>query len=142
MKTLLLALFSSLTLAHSVLAHGDIEIGPKGGRLVEFSNHQGVHAEVVLKEGQFFISLYDEKAKKEIPVTDQQIIITHRESKEKLKPELKDGQWVVTKPEGDSFWLIIQLKENAEAKAKNGRLHYNASHCAPCGQPEWLCKCG
>ena len=141
MKTLIITLFSSLILTLSALAHGNVELGPKGGRLVEFGDHSGVHAEVVLKDGQFIISLYDEKAKKEVPITDQEIVITHRESKEKLKPELKDGQWVVAKPEGNDFWLIIQFKENAQAKAKNGRLHFDASICSACKEQEWLCKC-
>ena len=141
MKTLVIALFSSIALAASALAHGNIEIGPNGGRLVEFGEHSDLHAEVVLKDGQFVISLYDEKTKKEIPVTEQQLVITHRATKEKLKPELKEGKWIVAKPEGNDFWLIIQYKENAQAKPRNGRLHFDAANCSACSQPEWLCKC-
>ncbi len=142
MKTLAATLLTSLALAISALAHGNVEIGPNGGRLVEFSGHSEIHAEFVLKDGQFVIGLYDEKTKKEVPVTSQQLTVTHKEANKKLSPELKDGKWTVAKPDGEDFWLIIQLKETAEAKAKNGRLRYNASTCSACNSQEWLCRCG
>ncbi|MHA3773075.1 hypothetical protein ACXR0O_16205 [Verrucomicrobiota bacterium sgz303538] len=141
MKTRIATLLTSLALAASALAHGDVELGPNGGRLVEFGDHTDIHAEVALKDGKFVIGLYDEKAKKEIPVTDQKLTITHKEANKKLTPELKDGKWALAKPEGDDFWLIMQLKDNDKAKARNGRLHYDATKCSACNNPEWLCKC-
>jgi hypothetical protein len=141
MKTHLAILLTTLALAASALAHGGIELGPNGGQLVEFGDHHTLHAEVALKGGQFLISLYDEAAKKEVAVTDQVLVVTHKEANKKLVLELKGGKWTVAKPDGSDFWLILQLKDNAAAKAKNGRLHYDESICSKCKAQEWLCKC-
>jgi len=145
MKKRLLSIAASLTasLAFSVsaLAHGSAELGPSGGRIVEFGAHAGVHAEVVLRDGRFVLSLLDAE-KKEVPAGAQQLIVTHRETNTKLTPELKDGKWSFAKPDGESFWLILQLKETPDAPSKNGRLHYDATICSACDNAEWLCKCG
>jgi hypothetical protein len=141
MKRIITSLFASLALVASALAHGGVELGPNGGRLVEFGDHNELHAEFVLKGDKFVVSLYDEGAKKEVPVKDQVLVVTHKESNKKLTPELKDGKWTIAKPDGGDFWLILQLKDNAKAKAKNGRLHYDASICSKCKAQEWICKC-
>jgi hypothetical protein len=141
MKTTIISLFSSIVLAVSAFAHGDIDLGPNGGRLVEFRGHGSLHAEFVLKNDSFIVSLYDEKSKKEIPVTGQALTITHKESGKELSAELKDGKWILTKPAGDDFWLILQLKENDTEKAKVGRLHYDGANCSGCNKAEWLCQC-
>jgi hypothetical protein len=141
MKTYLTSLLASLALTAAALAHGGVELGPNRGNLVEFGLGNPVHAEFVLKDGNFVIGLYDEAAKKERPITDQVITITHKETGKKLTPELKDGKWVVAKPEGKDFWLIVQLKDDAKAKAKNGRLHYDETVCSACKKQEWLCEC-
>ncbi len=142
MKNHITALLASLLLATAALAHGGIEFSPKGGRLVELAEGNPLHAEVSLtKEGKFVIGLYDAKTKKEVPVTTQTIVLTHKEKKAKLTPELKDGKWVVAKPEGDDFWLIMQVKTGEKEKALNARLHYDGANCGGCNHPEWLCTC-
>lgn len=141
MKTTIISLFSSIVLTVSAFSHGGVELGPNGGRLVEFGDHNALHAEFVLKGGNFVISLFDEAKKKEVSVTEQTLTITHKESGKKLTPELKDGKWVVAKPDGDDFWFILQLKDGSSAKAKVGRLHYDAANCGGCDKAEWLCQC-
>lgn len=141
MKKYILALLSSLAITAGAYAHGDVELGPNGGRLVAFGDHDALHAEVVLKDGKFVIGLYDEEKKKEVPATGQVLTITHKEKSAKLTPELKDGKWIVAKPEGDDFWLMFGLKADAKAKAKSGRLHYDATICSDCKAAEWICKC-
>lgn len=142
MKKHLLALLGSLTLTASLaFGHGGVELGPHGGRLVEFGEKAPLTAEVVLQDGKFVIGLYDEAAKKEVPATTQALTITHKEKNAKLAPELKDGKWVIAKPEGDDFWLIMSLKADAGAKAQNGRLHYDANICGECKKAEWVCQC-
>jgi hypothetical protein len=46
MKKHILTLLSSLALIAAGFAHGDIEIGPNGGRILKFSKNQSVHGEV------------------------------------------------------------------------------------------------
>lgn len=127
--------------AGQALAHGDVELGPNGGRLVEFGEKNPLHAEVVLKDGSFVIGLYDEAAKKEVPIGEQEFSVTERNGGKKLAVEKKDGKWVVAKPAGKDFWLIFQLRDKAGAKARTGRLHYDETNCSECNNPEWLCKC-
>ena len=137
----IIALLSSISLTVAAFGHGGVEIGPNGGRLVEFGEKAPLTAEISLKDDKFVIGLYDETAKKEVPVTAQILTVTHKEKNAKLAPELKDGKWTVAKPAGDDFWLILQLKPDAKGKAQNGRLHYEAAICGECKSPEWLCKC-
>lgn len=136
-----LAAFSARAADDHGHSHGN-EFGPNGGRLVALAEGNPLHVEVVLnKEGKFVIGLFDEKTKKPVPVTTQTLVLTHKEKKAKLTPELKDGKWVVAKPEGDDFWLIFQVKPAADAKALVARLHYDAAICGGCNKPEWLCTC-
>ena len=53
---------------------------------------------------------------------------------------MKDGKWTLAKPEGGDFWLILQYKDDAKSKAKNGRLHYDETICSKCKAQEWICK--
>jgi hypothetical protein len=46
--------------------------------------------------------------------------------------ELNDGKWSIAKPEDVNLRLILQLKDDAEAKVKNGRLHYDETTCSKC----------
>jgi hypothetical protein len=140
-KRLATLLLTFVTITVSAFAHGDNKIGPNGGRLIQFSDKNPIRAEFVMKGEQFIITLFDHVTKKEIPVTGQQLTITHKEANKKLAPELKAGKWTVSKPAGDDFWLIVQLRENTGAKSMTGRLHYDAAKCPACGEPEWLCRC-
>lgn len=141
MKKYILALLSSLAITAGAYAHGEVELGPNGGRLVPFGEHDSLHAEVVLKDGKFVVGLYDEEKKKEVPVAGQVLTVTHKEKNAKLTPTLEGGKWSIAKPDGDEFWLIMTLKADAAGKAKSGRLHYDAKVCGDCKSPEWVCKC-
>lgn len=139
------SLLASLTFAFlsatTALAHGDVELGPNGGRLVEFGEKNPLHVEVVLKDGNFLVGLYDEAAKKEVPIAEQEFTVTEKSTGKKVAVEKKDGKWVLAKPAGKDFWLIFQLRDKAGAKAKTGRLHYDETICPECSVQEWLCKC-
>lgn len=137
-----LALLAFACLAVTTLrAHGGVELGPNGGRLVEFGEKNPLHAEVVLKDGNFVIGLYDEEAKKEVALAEQELVVTERNSGKKLTVEKKDGKWVLAKPAAKDFWLILQLRDKPGAKARTGRLHYDETNCSECNNPEWICKC-
>ena len=141
MKRILTTLLASLALAASALAHGDVELGPNGGRLVPFGEKNPLHAEVTLDGSNFVIGLYDEEAKKMIPAASQVLTITQKETNKKLEPVLKDGKWTVAKPAGKDFWLIMTLKDDPKGKSRVGRLHYDETICPDCGAQEWVCRC-
>jgi hypothetical protein len=124
-------------------AHSDAEIGPNGGRVLEFSTNQTVHGEVIEKEGVFQIGLLD-KDMKPMPVEKQTLTATtgDRSKPEKLMVEVKDGKFVVPIQKGGDHWTIFQFRETANAKPVTARLHYIAKACAECGKPDWLCECG
>ena len=63
MKTNLASLLTTFALAASALAHGDVELGPNGGRLLEFSKNESMHGEVTLKDGKFHIAILDKDQK-------------------------------------------------------------------------------
>lgn len=140
-QSILAALALAFVSAGTALAHGDVELGPNGGRLVEFGEKNPLHAEVTLKDGNLVIGLYDEDAKKEVPIAEQEITVTERGSGKKLTVEKKDGKWTLPKPAGKDFWLVFQLRDKAGAKAKTGRFHYDETNCPECSSPEWICKC-
>ena len=60
MKHRLLILATALLLAFTrALGHGGVELGPNGGRILEFSKDETLHGEVLLKDGQFTVTLLD-----------------------------------------------------------------------------------
>jgi len=140
MKTKLSILI--LTLATAVaFAHEGVELGPNGGRILEFSKNETMHGEVTVKDGKFNIAVLD-KDMKQVAVTDQILtaVTGDRTSPQKLEvtksatgfslPVVKPGEW-----------LIVQFKETPKAKAITARFEYNTKECDECKNPEWLCKC-
>jgi hypothetical protein len=82
MKKYILAMLSSFALAASALAHGGVEIGPNGGRILEFSKKRTMHGEVTVKDGKFLIALLD-KDKKPGRLGDQVLTATRPSGKRK-----------------------------------------------------------
>jgi hypothetical protein len=141
MKTTILALLSSLAITASAFAHAGVELGPKGGRLLEFSKDETTHGEVTVKDGKFIVEVLD-KNKTPVGITEQTLTATGGPSGKavKLAVEVKDGKFVVPAvKEGD--WLIVQFKDNAKAKAVTARMQYDTATCEGCKAPEWICKC-
>jgi hypothetical protein len=136
LTTLLLALTATL-----VSGHGDVEIGPNGGRILEFSKNETIHGEVTLKGDKFHIAVLD-KEMKPLAVTEQtltanggpvgkaQKLTVEKTAKGFVVPAVKPGEW-----------LIVQFKENPKAKPVTARLEFNTSKCPTCSSLEWLCKC-
>ena len=134
-----LAFASPLTLR----AHSDVEIGPNGGRILEFSTDRTMLGEVIEKDGMFQIGLLD-KDMKPIAVDQQTLAATtgDRSKPEKLAVETKDGKFVVPVQKGGDHWTIFQFRETSGAKPVTARLHYIAQACFECSKPDWLCECG
>jgi hypothetical protein len=141
MKKQLLTLLSSLTLTSAAFAHGEVELGPNGGRILEFSKDESMHGEVVLKDGKFQIALLD-KDMKPVAVEAQELTATtaDKAKPEKLTVEKKDGKFVVpTVKEGE--WIVFQFRDTAKARPVTARLQYDTNPCGTCKAPEWLCTC-
>ncbi|MDB6071976.1 MAG: hypothetical protein JWL81_3147 [Verrucomicrobiales bacterium] len=140
MKTKLTLLFLALS-AGFALAHGGVELGPNGGRLLEFSKDESMHGEVTAKDGKFAVALLD-KDQKPVAVAAQSLTATTGTGAkpEKLAvektatgfslPAVKDGQTI-----------ILQFRENEKAKPVTARFKYDTGNCEECSSPEWLCKC-
>jgi hypothetical protein len=141
MKKQLLMLLSSLALTAASFAHSGAELGPNGGRILEFSTDETMHGEVTVKDGKFHIAVLD-KAMKPVALGEQVLTATSadRAKPEKLAVETKDGKFVVpTVKEGE--WVIFQYRETAKAKPITARLLYDTKACGECKKPEWLCIC-
>jgi hypothetical protein len=141
MKTQMLALLGSLAITAAAIAHGGVELGPNGGRLLEFSKDESMHGEVTLKDGKFVIALLD-KDKKPVALADQTLTADGGPTGKtaKLAVEKADGKFVVPAVKAGE-WLIVQYKDNAKAKAITARMQYDTANCSKCNAQEWICKC-
>ena len=140
MKSKLVALLLALT-THFAWAHGGGELGPNGGRILELSRNETLHGEVTVKDGKFQMALLDKNMKPLAPA-EHSVSVTIGD---RAKPQKLDVQKV-----GDRFvfplvkegqWVIVQIRENAQAKPVPARFEYDPSPCEKCKAPEWLCKC-
>jgi hypothetical protein len=144
MKTSLLALAAVLLLGVSrTFAHGDVELGPNGGRLVEFSTNKTLHGEVTLKEGRFHVAVLD-KDMKPVPLKDQKLLVTggDRSNPENPKVDKEGDHFVFPALKGDSYLVVLQFKATPSAKFITARFEYDAAICSACKKGEWLCECG
>jgi len=141
MKQSMLILLAALLLNSSAAAHGDVELGPHGGRILEFSKNETIHGEVLVKDNHFHIALLD-KDMKPVALVEQDLTATSgdRAKPEKLTVEKKDGAFVVPAVKAGE-WVIFQFRDNAKAKPVTARLQYDLTVCGACKEPEWVCKC-
>lgn len=141
MKKILTSLTLALT-ASFAFGHGDIELGPNKGRILEFSKNETMHGEVTEKDGKLHIALLD-KDMKPVKVDAQSLTATAgtRAKPVKLEVTKTDSGFTIPLP-AVGEWLILQYKDSADAKTITARLHYDTRNCAPCKSPEWRCACG
>ena len=139
MKNKLIPFLSSLVLAVTAYGHGEIKIGPNGGRIVEFGKDSNVVGEVSEKEGKFQIRLLD-KQMKPVALADQELTVTsgEREKPVKLPVEKKDAKFFVAPTAKSGQWVILQFKETAAAKPATARFQYDAALSKDGKTPNWL----
>jgi len=142
MKKQLLTLLSSLALTAAALAHGDVELGPNGGRILEFSKNETTHGEVTAKDGKFHIAVLD-KEMKPVALAEQTLTASGGPTgkAEKLTVEKVGDHFVVPMLKGDNYWMIFQFRPTPAAKPVTARMQYDAAICAKCKKAEWLCDC-
>ena len=141
MKTKLTALILALS-AGFAFGHGDIELGPNKGRILEFSTDESMHGEVTEKDGKLHIILLD-KDMKPVKAEAQSLSATAgtREKPVKLEVTKSESGFTLTAPKSGE-WLILQYKESDSTKSITARLHYDVKKCGTCEHVEWLCLCG
>lgn len=121
--------------------HGAVELGPNGGRILEFSKNESMHGEVTVKDGKFHIALLD-KDMKPVAVKGQTLTATTGTALAPKKLEVTSAaQAFIVPMVKDGAWLILRYKETPESKAVTARLEYDTSECSGCKTAEWLCKC-
>lgn len=133
---LLVSLITSLAFAHE-----GVELGPNGGRIIEFSKDETMHGEVVVKGDKFHIAVLDKDMK--AVVMDQQTLSAttgDRSAPQKLTVE-KDAKGFLVPSVKAGEWLILQFKKAPGEKAITARFEYNTAICEECQAQEWLCKC-
>ena len=140
MKTKLTTLLLALT-AGFAFGHGDIEMGPNKGRILEFSTNESMHGEVTDKNGKPHIALLD-KDMKPVKLDAQSLTATAGTRDKPVKLEVTKGEtgFTITAPK-DGEWLILQYKESDSAKPITARMHYDTKKCGTCEHVEWLCTC-
>jgi hypothetical protein len=115
---------------------------PKGGRLLEKTEP---HAEFfVEKDRTVTIHFYSEDLKP-VAVANQTatIIADTKDGKEKIDFE-KKGDSLVSKrklPEGEGYNVVVQFKQNAEARPQNFRFKLDLHTCGECKRAEYACSC-
>jgi hypothetical protein len=141
MKTKLTAVILALTASYA-FGHGDIELGPNKGRILEFSANESMHGEVTQKDGKLHIAVLD-KDMKPVKVEAQSLTATGgtREKPVKLEVTKTESGFTVTAPKNGE-WLIVQYKDTGSAKPVTARMLYDAKKCSTCESVEWLCMCG
>ena len=126
-------------MAAAAYGHGDVEIGPKGGRILAFSENGTTLAEVSVKNGKFQVEVLD-KDMKPVPLTDQVLTVTSgdRAKPEKLKVEKVDGRYFVSPTVKPGQWVIFQFRQVPSAKPFTARLEYDTRPSGDGKTPNWL----
>lgn len=133
---LCLSLLSSLSFAHE-----GVELGPNGGRILEFSKNETLHGELTVKDDRFHIALLN-KDMKPLALAEQKLTATtgDREAPRKLEVA-RDARGFVLPAVKPGEWLILQFRNSPAEKAVTARFEYNTAICEECRSPEWICKC-
>lgn len=116
--------------------------GPKGGRIL---TTDAPHAEFfVEKDRTVVVSFYD-KALKPMALSGQVVNATAEAKSGKVKLDFveKNGALVSTAPlpEGDDYTVVVQIRNNANARPKNHRVTFHDEICDECKRSEYACIC-
>ncbi len=116
--------------------------GPKGGRIL---TTEAPHVEFfVEKDRTVTVSFYDTTLK---PVAASgQVVAATAEAKSgkvQLAFAEKNGALVskAALPEGDDYLVVVQVRDNANARPKNYRVLFHDEVCGECKRAEYACVC-
>lgn len=128
--------------ASSVALFAKSVAGPKGGRIL---TAEAPYAEFfVEKDRSVVVSFYDQDLKP-IAAAGQVVtaVVEAKSGKVNLTFAGKAGALVSTAklPEGDGYNVVVQVRENANARPKNYRVAFRDEVCAECKRAEYACSC-
>jgi hypothetical protein len=116
--------------------------GPKGGRLLEKTEPRAEF--YVEKDGSVIITFYD-AALKPVAASTQNVTVIADAKDGKAKVEFeKKGDSLVSKtklPEGEGYNIVVQFRQNADAKPQNFRFKLEMHTCGGCKRAEYACTC-
>jgi hypothetical protein len=139
MKNQLLFLVTLLT--SIAFGHEGVELGPHGGRILEFSDNETMHGEVTVKGDKFHIIVLD-RDMKPVAINQQSISAMTGDRATPVKLEItKNANGFVLPLVKPGEWLILRYKDNTDAKAMTARFEYNTAICEACNAAEWVCEC-
>lgn len=136
LTTLILTFITAIAFAHE-----GVELGPNGGRILEFSKNETMHGEVTVADGKFHIAVLDKNMKQAVMKEQTLTAITGDREKPVRLEVTKTAKGFAIPIVKTGEWLIVQYKETPKSKAVTARMEYNTANCDGCGSPEWLCKC-
>lgn len=116
--------------------------GPKGGRIL---TTKAPHVEFfVEKDRTVTVSFYD-TALKPVAASGQVVAATAeaKSGKVQLAFAEKNGALVskTALPEGDDYLVVVQVRDNANARPKNYRVFFHDEVCGECKRAEYACVC-
>ena len=142
-RILLIALSLTAGLLSSVAAGKKMEAGPNGGRLLEKTSPKAEF--LVEKDRTVKVSFFD-AALKPVAAAGQHVTVIADAKGGKTKLEFeKKGDVLVSKtklPEDDGYPVVVQFKQDAEAKPQNFRFALDLHNCGGCRRAEYACTCG
>ncbi len=116
--------------------------GPKGGKIV---TTEAPHVELFVAPNRtVVVSFYDNNLKPVAPAAQVVSAVAEAKSgKVTLAFAAKDGALVSSGPlpEGDGYRIVLQVKDNAQARPKNYRIEFHDEVCGECKRAEYSCTC-
>lgn len=136
-------LVAALAVATSLTAAEKIVLGPKGGRLLEKTTPKAEF--FVNKDHKVEINFYDAASKPVAPGAQVVALTAEPKSGRQTIEMEKTATGFVSKtklPAGEPYRIVVQLREDAEARPQNFRIELDLSKCGECKNPEYACTCG
>ena len=122
--------------------HHEAIPGPKGGKVLET---EPLYAEFFVQpDKKASITFYDEGMKPVAPGEQVVKVIAEVPSGKATLDFEKTGEAFVSTaplPAGEGYRLVIQIKQNANAKPQNLRIDYHTEICDECKMAEYACIC-
>jgi hypothetical protein len=116
--------------------------GPKGGRIL---TTDAPHAEFFVEKDRSVVVTFYDKALKPAALSGQVVNATAEAKSGKVNLDFveKNGALVSTAPlpEGGDYTVVVQVRDNANAKPKNHRVLFHDEVCDACKRAEYACVC-
>jgi hypothetical protein len=143
MKTIhhLAVLSFALALFAGVLAAGPLA-GPGGGRIL---TNVAPHAEFLVDADRHVVIRFYDADLKPLAPSGQLVSATAEAKPGKAKLEFaeRDGALVsnTSLPEGEGYRIVVQIRENPNARPANYRVDFHDEICGECQRAEYACTC-